>query len=1531
MPIVAKGQITITDLNDGINGDNGKTYVLNILNGVRSVVYDANGKNPSPSQTAFSCELYEDGVLKTPSSYSWSATGLLSGTSASSTFTPTCAAAFSSTNNSVSLTVVYNKQTIRATIPIAITRIGASGNNAIIAVLSNETHTIPTDNSGNNGNFTGANTTMYIYNGATDDSSNWTVSATASNVTGSLSGKTYTITAMSADTGYVDLTASRSGYTSITKRFTLTKSKQGAAGSNGSNGAAGQNATAYKLISNVAAIAKSISNVYTPTTITFSATSATGTASPKAYAGRFIISETTDGKSYTAKYTSSANESSKIYTPSAGIKAINAKLYLAGGTTTLLDEQTIPIVSDGATGPKGDTGATGSAGVSITKVDVEYAVNTSTSTAPTTGWQTTTPTWVDGQYIWSRTKTTYSTGSSTYTNPACITGGKGATGATGSAGKGIKSTAITYQASTSGTTTPTGTWSSSIPTVSAGQYLWTKTVITYTDSTTSTSYSIGKMGEQGSTGSAGKGVSSTAVTYQASTSGTTTPTGTWQSTVPTVSAGQYLWTKTVITYTDSTTSTSYSIGKMGEQGPTGATGATGKGVSSITEEYYLSTSKTSQTGGSWTTTPPTWSTGKYVWTRSKIVYQNPASTVYTTPICDNSWEAINEFNTQENIFNTLTNNGATQGIYMQNNKLYLNGEYLKAGTVSADKLLIGIGDGGGLSQNPSFKKWSGTYPDGTVAWSSGGISKQTVDGRNVAQFTCSTSGTQYGMQLPSTFFANNINLDGVEYFALEVKFRLTSGTSPSGAAFLFDIYATDGTYQRLQLNMTEAGSSLTTNTWYTVKKVFQVSTTKTFKSCSGYLLANWSSAGNAVKTIQFATANVYIATKQDYLTQSWTTGTEINGASIKTGTLSASKITTGTLDASKVVVSNLNAGNITSGTISADRISVDTLKGKTITSGTISGGSITGATIKGGSIGIGGTSYNAFTVDTSGNLTINGGAFKVTSAGALTASNATIKGNVTASSGKIAGYTISGNDLIGSNVGMAGASGTNWAFWAGSNTSSTAPFRVGHDGSLIASNVNITGGSLGIGSNFSVTNAGVLTCSNASINGKVETKSIVGIYEYITTINNGIIESNAYLGTDYSEAGYKLEISPTSLKLFQAGGTSNTYTTLTTSGLQIKERDGYMVHFGNTDTIWEYDNYIRGNLLVSGGLLPTETDTGYGGEGMTSDWASYNTSVHFYTKYSIPKQPSQYGYLLNVGSGSEIHQMWMTQADGDMLHRGGNRNGWHGAIGGEGAWKTLLDSSNFSRYAIPTSASCNRNWYWSGQGGQPTWIWGGYDGTNMYVYNPSNFSVAWATGAGYANEWRSVGAGSSYIATGNGDNATWSSHNVIFRSWYGIGFRDHTDTCRILFDTRTGNVFAKGYVMASSFPTSSDRRLKEKIAPIDERLEKLFLELKPVNYYMINQDDHRRHNGFIAQEVEEAMKNNGIAYEEFAGLLKRKHMNNNENEEDVPIQILNDEEDLENVEYSLNYNEFTALNTHMIQKCLKRIKELEEQILELKK
>lgn len=162
-----------------------------------------------------------------------------------------------------------------------------------------------------------------------------------------------------------------------------------------------------------------------------------------------------------------------------------------------------------------------------------------------------------------------------------FTGAKGSQGATGATGKGISSTTVTYQSGTSGTTVPTGTWGSTIPSVAAGSYLWTKTVTTYTDDTTSTAYSVGMMGAKGSTGATGKGVSSTSVTYQKSSSGTTAPTGTWSGSVPSASAGEYIWTRTVITYSDGTTSTSYSVGMIGatgakgDKGDTGATGATG--------------------------------------------------------------------------------------------------------------------------------------------------------------------------------------------------------------------------------------------------------------------------------------------------------------------------------------------------------------------------------------------------------------------------------------------------------------------------------------------------------------------------------------------------------------------------------------------------------------------------------------------------------------------------------------------------------------------------------------------------------------------------------------------------------------------------------------------------------------------------------------------------------------------------------------------------------------------------------------------
>lgn len=145
-------------------------------------------------------------------------------------------------------------------------------------------------------------------------------------------------------------------------------------------------------------------------------------------------------------------------------------------------------------------------------------------------------------------------------------------GTDGAAGVGVKSSTVTYQASTSGTTIPSGSWVSTIPNVADGQYLWTRTVIAYTDGKTTTSYSVGKMGQNGSNGAPGKpgtdgkpgadgvGIKSTSVKYQAGSSQTTAPTGAWLDAVPKLSAATpYLWTKTVITYTNGTSSTSYSV------------------------------------------------------------------------------------------------------------------------------------------------------------------------------------------------------------------------------------------------------------------------------------------------------------------------------------------------------------------------------------------------------------------------------------------------------------------------------------------------------------------------------------------------------------------------------------------------------------------------------------------------------------------------------------------------------------------------------------------------------------------------------------------------------------------------------------------------------------------------------------------------------------------------------------------------------------------------------------------------------------
>ncbi|ARU13266.1 antireceptor [Streptococcus phage P3684] len=209
----------------------------------------------------------------------------------------------------------------------------------------------------------------------------------------------------------------------------------------------------------------------------------------------------------------------------------------------------------------------------IKYVGMTYDMVASEITQPTT---LTIAAWVDNKEVASE-EVTFVNVSDGKQGPK---GDRGNDGLPGKDGIGLKSTTITYGMSDSDTIMPTS-WTANPPTLIKGKYLWTKTQWTYTDSTSETGYQktyIAKDGNNGNDGLPGKdgvGIRNTTITYAQGTSGTVPPTSGWNSQVPNVPAGQYLWTKTIWNYTDNTSETGYSVSKMGETGPKGDKGDQG--------------------------------------------------------------------------------------------------------------------------------------------------------------------------------------------------------------------------------------------------------------------------------------------------------------------------------------------------------------------------------------------------------------------------------------------------------------------------------------------------------------------------------------------------------------------------------------------------------------------------------------------------------------------------------------------------------------------------------------------------------------------------------------------------------------------------------------------------------------------------------------------------------------------------------------------------------------------------------------------
>lgn len=250
-------------------------------------------------------------------------------------------------------------------------------------------------------------------------------------------------------------------------------------------------------------------------------------------------------------------------------------------------------------------------------------------------WSTDCPTWTEGTYIWMRAKNTNGKGESKYTEAVCITGNTGADGTDGKDGNGVwtcvNPTTNDYG---SGFSIPTSLLvGDTTRTPAAGDVVFfTFSTRDYYNTIRYIDSDLAHFTESGMkliTGADGKGVGSIKEQYYHSTSRTELAGGSWSDTAPTPTVGKYIWTRTVISYTSGNPTTTSAICVTGD---VGAEGSDGVGVTSVDVEYYLSTSPTSLTGGSWQTTAPTISSGTYLWSRSKVTYTS-GDPKYTEAYC----------------------------------------------------------------------------------------------------------------------------------------------------------------------------------------------------------------------------------------------------------------------------------------------------------------------------------------------------------------------------------------------------------------------------------------------------------------------------------------------------------------------------------------------------------------------------------------------------------------------------------------------------------------------------------------------------------------------------------------------------------------------------------------------------------------------------------------------------------------------------------------------------------------------------------
>lgn len=350
--------------------------------------------------------------------------------------------------------------------------------------------------------------------------------------------------------------------------------------------------TVYQLIVSPVTVIKDKNGVYSPYYVTLTAKSKTGTNTMGNYQGRFKIETTTDNENWETQYTSTLNESTVEldFSELDDIVALRCSLYASGGTSTLLDQQVISVVTDGVDGNDAYT-------VILTNDNHTFAGNTTSAIASE----------IECNIIAYKGTTQVAATIGTITGQP--------TGMTTSLLNNGTVNAAFRVSVTSSMVTKNGVLN--VP-ITVDNKVFTKKF----------TYGLALDGEDGKDG--GRWYSGTSITGTSTTATVFSGSGISSA----VEGDMYLNTSTYNTYRctlggDASTAKWVYVNNI-----KGVHGDTGKGISSITNQYYLSTSNTTQTGGSWSTTVPPYVEDCYYWTKSHIVWTDNTETD-TTAILDN--------------------------------------------------------------------------------------------------------------------------------------------------------------------------------------------------------------------------------------------------------------------------------------------------------------------------------------------------------------------------------------------------------------------------------------------------------------------------------------------------------------------------------------------------------------------------------------------------------------------------------------------------------------------------------------------------------------------------------------------------------------------------------------------------------------------------------------------------------------------------------------------------------------------------------